>query len=57
MENVLLLTSILIMLELFEATMQRASTLYGVMEKLYEWYSFWEAGCSLVSPIMDTKIT
>ena len=39
MENVLLLTSILIILELFEATMQRASTLYGVMEKLYEWYS------------------
>ena len=39
MENVLLLTAILIMLELFEATMQRASTLYGVMEKLYGWYS------------------
>ena len=39
MENVLLFTSILIMLELFEAYMQRASTLYGVMEKLYGWYS------------------
>ncbi len=39
MENVLLLTSILIMLELFEAYMQRASTLYGVIEKLYGWYS------------------
>lgn len=39
MENVLLLVSILIMLELFEAYMQRASTLYGVMEKLYGWYA------------------
>ncbi len=39
MENVLLLTSILIILELFEASMQRAGTLYGVMEKLYGWYS------------------
>jgi hypothetical protein len=39
MENVLLLTSILIILELFEAYMQRASTLYGVIEKLYGWYS------------------
>ena len=39
MENILLLTSILIILELFEAYMQRASTLYGVMEKLYGWYS------------------
>jgi hypothetical protein len=27
------------MLELFEAFMQRASTLYEVMEKLYGWYS------------------
>jgi len=39
MENVLLLTSILIVLELFEAYMQRAGTLYGVIEKLYGWYS------------------
>jgi len=39
MENVLLLTSILIVLELFEAYMQRSDTLYGVMEKLYGWYS------------------
>jgi len=39
MENVLLLTSILIVLELFEAYMQRATTLYGVIEKLYRWYS------------------
>ncbi len=39
MENVLLLTITLILLELFEAMMQRASTLYGVMEKLYGWYS------------------
>ncbi len=39
MENVLLLTVILVMLELFEAYMQRASTLYGVMEKLYAWYA------------------
>ena len=39
MENVLLLTSILILLELFEAYMQRSDTLYGVIEKLYGWYS------------------
>ena len=39
MENALLLTSILIMLEFFEAYMQRATTLYGVIEKLYGWYS------------------
>lgn len=39
MENVLLLISILIVLELFEAYMQRADTLYGVMEKLYGWYA------------------
>ncbi|RRS32469.1 MAG: hypothetical protein P794_01140 [Epsilonproteobacteria bacterium (ex Lamellibrachia satsuma)] len=38
MENVFLLTSILIVLELFEAYMQRANTLYGVMERLYTWY-------------------
>jgi len=39
MENVLLFTSILVMLELFEAYMQRADTLYGVIEKLYGWYA------------------
>ncbi len=39
MENVFLLTSILILLELFEAYMQRSDTLYGVIEKLYGWYS------------------
>ena len=39
MENVLLFTAILTMLELFEAYMQRASTLYGVIERLYVWYN------------------
>ncbi len=39
MDNILLLIAILIMLELFEAYMQRANTLYGVIEKLYGWYS------------------
>ena len=39
MENVFLLTALLVMLELFEAFMQRADTLYGVMKKLYGWYS------------------
>ncbi len=39
MENIFLLISILVLLELFEAYIQRASTLYGVMEKLYGWYS------------------
>ncbi len=34
-----MLISILIVLELFEAYMQRSDTLYGVMEKLYGWYS------------------
>jgi len=38
MDNVLLLTSILLFLELFEAFMQRSGTLYGVMENLYHWY-------------------
>ena len=38
METTLLLTSILIFLELFEAFMQYATTLYGVMEKLYSKY-------------------
>ena len=38
MENILLFTAILVLLELFEATMQRAETLYGVMERLNVWY-------------------
>jgi len=38
MENIFILVSIMIILELFEAAMQRAGTLYGVMEKLYAWY-------------------
>ena len=38
MENIFVLVFIMILLELFEAVMQRASTLYGVMEKLYRWY-------------------
>ncbi len=32
------LVAILVLLELFEATMQRAETLYGVMERLNVWY-------------------
>jgi hypothetical protein len=39
MENVLLFTVILTLLELFEAYMQRASTLHGVIERLYVWYN------------------
>lgn len=39
MENVFVLISILIILELFEAYMQHAPTLYGVIKKLYGWYS------------------
>lgn len=38
MENVLLFVAILILLELLEAYIQRAETLYGVMENLYVWY-------------------
>ena len=38
MENILIFVAILVVLELVEATMQRANTLYGVMEKLYVWY-------------------
>jgi len=38
MENILIFVSILVVLELVEATIQRADTLYGVMEKLYVWY-------------------
>jgi len=38
METALTLTLILVVLELFEAAMQRAETLYGVVERLYFWY-------------------
>jgi len=38
MENVLMFVTILIVLELFEAYMQKADTLYAVMEKLNFWY-------------------
>ena len=38
METALTLTLILVVLELFEAAMQRADTLYGVVERLYFWY-------------------
>jgi len=39
MENIYTLVAILVMLELFEAYMQKADTLHGVMEKLHVWYS------------------
>ena len=38
MENALSLTLILVILELFEAMIQRADTLGGVIERLYIWY-------------------
>lgn len=38
MENALLLTIILLFAELFEATIQRAQTLFGVLKKLYAYY-------------------
>ena len=38
MENALLFTIILLFAELFEATIQRAQTLLGVLEKLYAYY-------------------
>jgi len=38
MENLLLLTLILVLLELFEAFMQHDQTLFAVIEKLYGWY-------------------
>jgi len=38
MENALLFTLILLFAELFEATIQRAQTLLGVLEKLYTYY-------------------
>jgi len=38
MENLLIFVGILVVLELFEVTMQRADTLYGVIEKLNVWY-------------------
>ena len=38
MENALLFTIILLFAELFEAYIQRAKTLFGVLEKLYAYY-------------------
>ncbi len=38
MENALSLTLLLVILELFEAMIQRADTLYGIIERLYGWY-------------------
>jgi len=38
MENILIFVTILVVLELFEAYLQRADTLYGVIKKLYVWY-------------------
>ena len=38
MENALSLTLMLVMLELFEVMIQRADTLYGIVERLYGWY-------------------
>jgi hypothetical protein len=39
MGNLFTVVAVLVMLELFEVYMQRSDTLYGVMEKLYVWYS------------------
>ena len=38
MENVVVWTFILVGLELFEAFLQRAETLFGVLQKLYRYY-------------------
>ena len=38
MENVLTLTLLLLLAELFEGLMQRSATLLGVLEKLYAYY-------------------
>lgn len=38
MENALLFTIILLFAELFEATIQRAPTLLGILKKLYAYY-------------------
>ena len=38
MENALSFTLLLVILELFEAMIQRADTLYGIIERLYGWY-------------------
>jgi hypothetical protein len=38
MENALTFTLILVIAELFEAYIQRASTLFGILEKLYSYY-------------------
>jgi hypothetical protein len=38
METIIILVAVMVVLELFEAYMQYANTLYGVMEKLNYWY-------------------
>jgi len=38
MENALSLTLLLVILELLEAMIQRADTLYGIVARLYQWY-------------------
>ena len=38
MENALSFTLLLVILELVEAMIQRADTLYGIIERLYQWY-------------------
>ena len=38
MENIFVLVSIMILLELFEVAVQRADTLYGVIENFYRWF-------------------
>ncbi len=38
MENALTFTLILVILELLEAMLQYADTLYGIVERLYGWY-------------------
>ena len=38
MENALSFTLLLVILEIFEAMIQRADTLYGIIERLYGWY-------------------
>ena len=39
MENILTLTILLVFAELFEAYMQRAQTLFGVLQNLYHYYT------------------
>ena len=38
MENILTFTLILVLAELFEAYLQRAKTLFGILENLYSYY-------------------